>query len=95
MVIFRILGLILVVAALMLLGADGIASLEAGELTLRTASEIWTLLHASSLEAFNAWAAGLPAFVQDPIVSTVLSIPAWVTLGVLGLLIALIFRKRN
>ncbi|MBV1887480.1 MAG: hypothetical protein KUG61_10385 [Parvibaculaceae bacterium] len=95
MVIFRILGLILVVFALMALGADGIQSLEAGELSLRSTTELWTLLNAASLEAFSAWVAGLPAFVQDPIVSSLLSIPVWVTLGVLGLLIAFLFRKRD
>ncbi len=95
MVIFRILGLILVVFALMALGADGIQSLEAGELSLRTTTELWTLLNPATLEGFNTWVAGLPGFVQDPIVSFLLSIPVWVTLGVLGLLIAFLFRKRD
>ena len=95
MVIFRILGLILVVFALMALGADGIQSLEAGELSLRTTTELWTLLNAASLETFSTWVAGLPAFLQDPIISSLLAIPVWVTLGVLGLLIAFIFRKRD
>ena len=95
MVIFRILGLILVVFALMALGADGIQSLEAGELSLRSTTALWTLIDATSLEAFNTWVAGLPAFVQNPILRFLLYIPVWVTLGILGLLIAFLFRKRD
>jgi hypothetical protein len=79
----------------MALGADGIQSLEAGELSLRSTTELWTLLNPASLEAFNTWVAGLPSVIQDPVVSFLLSIPIWVTLGVLGLLVAFLFRKRD
>ncbi len=96
MIIFRLIGLIFIAAALMVLGADGIQTLEAGEIKIRSLSELWGLLHPATLEATNAWAAAsLPGFLADPVLSSILSFPSWAVFGVIGILIAFLFRRRD
>lgn len=81
----------------MVLGADGIQTLEAGEVKIRSLNELWTLLHADSLAATMAAAGGegIPGFVADPLLTTILSFPSWAVLGVIGILIAFLFRRRD
>ncbi|MGD1933695.1 MAG: hypothetical protein ACFB0Z_04160 [Candidatus Phaeomarinobacter sp.] len=100
MVIFRLLGLVLIAGALMVFGADVLRSLESGEVGINSFAEVWALLDArlgmTSLDGFKAWAeVTLPPAAWDPGVVSVLSYPAWAVLGVLGIVIALIFRPRN
>jgi len=96
MIVFRLLGLILIAIALMFLGADGIQTLESGEVSIRSLSEAWGLLHQASYDSFTAWSAeALPGAVQDPVLSTIMAAPAWASFGVLGIIIALIFRRRD
>ncbi|MEQ9520379.1 MAG: hypothetical protein RLN89_13170 [Parvibaculum sp.] len=96
MIIFRLIGLIFIAAALMVLGADGIQTLEAGEIKIRSLSELWGLLHPATLEATNTWAAAsLPGFLADPVLSSILSFPSWAVFGVIGILIAFLFRRRD
>ena len=55
-VLMRLVSLILIVAALMLLGADAVASLErGGELTVRNLGTVWGLIHPASLSHFKDW----------------------------------------
>ena len=100
MIVFRLLGLILIAGALMVFGADALRSLESGEVGINSFAQVWALLDerlgAASLDGFKAWAeAALPPAAWDPGVVSVLSYPAWAVLGVLGIIIALIFRPRN
>ena len=100
MIVFRLLGLILIAGALMVFGADALRSLESGEVGINSFAQVWALLDerlgAASLDGFKAWAeATLPPAAWDPGVVSVLGYPAWAVLGVLGIIIALIFRPRN
>lgn len=100
MFVFRLIGLVLIAGALMVFGADVLRSLETGEVSIRSFAEVWALLDdrlgTASLDAFKAWAeATLPPAVWDPGLVSVLSYPSWAVLGVLGILVALIFRPRN
>ena len=55
-VVMRLISLILIVAALLLLGADAISSLErGGELTVRSLNTVWGLLDPASLDGFKGW----------------------------------------
>lgn len=96
MIVFRLIGLIFIAAALMVLGADGIQTLEAGEVKIRSLGELWTLLHPATLESTNAWAAEtLPGVVADPGFMSLLTFPSWAVFGVIGILIAFLFRRRD
>lgn len=80
----------------MVLGADGIQTLEAGEVKIRSLGELWGLLHQASLDSTNAMIAeSLPGFLADPVFSSLLTFPSWAVLGVIGILIAFLFRRRD
>lgn len=94
-VIFRFLALILIVLALMLLGADVVTSLEKGALTVRSIGQIWGLIDAGSLQAFKSWVeASLPGPVPGWIYS-LLGMWGWGVFGVLGVVLAFLFGRRH
>jgi len=94
MVIFRILASLLLAAGLMLLGADALTWLESGEAAFsggRSGEHVLDLL--MSQEGYtnglleNSGAGG----ILQPIVEA----PAWAPTGILGLLLAILFRRRD
>ena len=91
----RLFSLLLVVIALMLLGADAITSLEhPGKITVRSFEMIWSLFNPGALASFKAWSASaLPGFVSNGIAS-VIAIPAW-SIGVIGVIFAFIFGRKQ
>jgi hypothetical protein len=94
-VVMRLVSLILIVAALMFLGADAVTSLErGGELTVRSLGTIWGLLHPDSLNAFKSWVQNHAAFMAQGVYSS-LALPGWAATGVLGVILAFIFGRRH
>ena len=90
-------GLLLVGAALVLLGWDLWSWQETGSWRMRAAGEVWFTLHSDSLN-------GTQALVQrylwpplwDPGIQTVLLWPAWLVVGAPGLLLSfLTWRPRR
>ena len=95
MFVFRFIAFLLIVAGLMLLGADVVSMLETGEPRMRSIEMIWALFAAGGADAFKVWTqSGLPAPLPEG-VATVLSWPAWAVLGVIGVLLAVLFRQRE
>ncbi len=94
-VVLRLISLILVVAALMLLGADAVTSLEhQGQISVRSFEAIWSLFDAGSVQAFKVWTDhSLPGFLAG-LVFAVLSIPAW-SIGVIGVVLAFVFGRKH
>lgn len=88
MFILRFIALLLIVASLMLLGGDLFAMLEANEggflAHTRSLEEIWGMLHPGSLETVSASFAAVA-----------LGLPASLSLGGVGLLLAFLFRDRD
>jgi len=94
-VFMRLVSLVLIVAALMLLGADAITSLEkGGELTVRSLDAIWGMLHPHSLEGFKSWVHHrLPSMAQG--IYSFLALPGWAATGVLGVILAFVFSRKH
>jgi hypothetical protein len=94
-VFMRLLSLILVVAALMLLGADAVTSLEkGGEITVRSLDQVWALFDKAGPIAFKAWLGHtLPSPVPSWI-GAVLALPGWAVTGVPGVILAFLFGRR-
>ena len=89
MFIFRILGLLMVVLALMLLGADVVSSLEkgmdiwSGDLTVRSLDQVLTLLQWD----IKPW---IQTTLPEPVagwLTTFLGWPSWADLGVPGVIL--------
>ena len=93
-VLLRFVSLVLLMIALMLLGADAVTSLESGgQVTVHSIDQVWTLLGARSLGGFKALLAhSLPSPVPGWIY-TVLALPAWALSGVLGVVLAFVFGR--
>jgi len=87
----RLLGILLMLHALMLLGADEISTIEAGGIrTIRSLGRILTLYRADPepfLMSLPEWLSGAKAWV--------LSLPGWGVLAVIGGALAAIFRARD
>ena len=87
----RVLGILLVVHALMLIGADEISTIEAGGVrTIRSLDHILTIYRLDP----KSWEASLPAMLQG-IFGSVMSLPAWAVLAVVGILIGFVGRVRE
>jgi hypothetical protein len=93
-VFMRLISLILIVTALMLLGADAITSLEkGGELTVRSLGFIWGLFSQDSLDAFKSWIQNHSPFMARGVYSA-LALPGWAATGVVGVILAFVFGRR-
>lgn len=96
MAFFRFLALILIVLGLMLLGADVISMLESGqEPALRSLENVWGMFTATGVESFKAWLAELVPGGAVDIFNIILGLPAFAVCGVLGILLAVLFRERD
>ena len=92
-IVLRLLALILVAAALILLGADLVTSLETGKITTRSLAHLWAFLDKSEPAAFLGWAnTRLPAPLPDWS-RVALGFWGWAVTGVLALLLMAVGRR--
>lgn len=95
MFILRFFALILIVVGLMILGADYFSLLESSEggflQHTHSLGEVWGLVHSGSLDALF----GGGSFIPDSVSATILGLPASLTLGGVGLILAFLFRARE
>jgi hypothetical protein len=93
-VFMRLISLILIVIALLLLGADAVSSLEkGGELTVRSLDTVWRSIHPASLFTMKTWLHDHAPAIAQPIYSF-LSSPGWGVTGVIGVTLAFVFGRR-
>ena len=93
-VVLRFVSIVLIVVALMLLGADLITSLEkGGALSARSLEQVWALFSKSSEAAFMAWLQHAMPSALGRGIGAVLSLPAWSVPGVLGVVLAILFGR--
>ena len=92
----RFVSLVLIVIALILLGADMVTSLQkGGQIAVRSIEQLWHFLAPSSIAGAKAWVEhALPSPLPDWFYS-VLALPAWALTGVLGVVIAFLFGRRT
>jgi hypothetical protein len=95
-VILRIVSLILIVAALLLLGADAVSSLEnGGKIIVRSLDQVWSLFDKPGVDAFHAW---IGRHLPDPLpmwIGTIFAIPGWAATGVPGAVLAFLFGRMS
>jgi hypothetical protein len=95
-VALRIVSLILIVVALMLLGADIVTSLEkGGQITTRSIEQVWNTIDSAGLAGFKAW---LEHTLPSPVpgwIEGLLKIWGWLITGVIGVILAFLFGRRT
>lgn len=87
MAAFRIIAWVLVAVAIALLGADGVSSLEAGEPVMRSTQMVLSLFGIDGA----ALVENSPGGVSQAI-GTIMGLPLWGVIGVIGVVMTLIFR---
>ncbi len=92
----RFFSLFLVIASLVLLGADFISTLEkSGGIVIRSLDQVWALIGKSSLDGFKAWLENtLPAPVPNWVYSF-MALPGWAVFGVPGVVLAFLLGGRS
>jgi len=95
-VLLRLISLILVVSAIMLLGADIVTSLEhGGRIMVRSLDQVLALFDKSGMASFDAWiSAHLPGFLAGG-VTALLGCWSWAVLGIPGIVLAFLFGRRT
>jgi hypothetical protein len=94
--ILRFVSLVLLVIALMLLGADALASLaRSGQISVHSIDQVWTHLGAGSIANFKAWLAHTLPSPMPGWFYSVLALPAWALSGVLGVVLAFLFGRHT
>ena len=95
MVVGRAIGWLLIALAIAVAGHEAILSLEAGGYRPFAFGELWSKIDTASLNLLQAviqryvW-----PWLWDGVIVQVLLLPAWVVLGVPGLVVAWFFRHR-
>jgi len=93
-VLMRLVSLILIVVALMLLGADTVTSLErGGEISVRSLGTVWANIDNDGLTNFKNWVQNYLPFLAQGIYSS-LALPGWAVTGVVGVILAFIFGRK-
>ena len=94
--LFRFLGLICLAAAFILVIYDGTKSIAGNGLFLTTVRALWELINAGSLAKLKPliepYAGGL---LWDPVMVSILAAPSWGLLGVFGIVLLLLGRKKK
>jgi hypothetical protein len=94
--LLRFIGLISLAAAFILVIYDGTKSIAGNSLSLTTVRALWELINAGSLAKVKPlighYAGGL---LWDPIMLSILAAPAWALLGIFGILLLILGRKKK
>jgi hypothetical protein len=94
--LFRFLGVLILAGAFILLVYDGAKSIADSRIYIYKLGQLWTDISAGSLESLKATVeTQLPFQVWDPVALTLLEQPAWLVLGVIGVLFILIGRRKK
>jgi hypothetical protein len=94
--LLRSLGLLMLAAAFVFLVYDGTRSIAANQLVYTKVDEVWSLVHAASLQQLQPWIESHgPHWLWDPVVTNVLNGPAAVALGIAGALLIPLGRRRK
>ncbi len=97
MMVFRLLGVWLMLLAVVALVYDGTRMLaDNGALAFTPLGEHWFSIHPQSLNAAQAGIERHVApFLWDPVMTTILLLPAWLVVGGLGALLYLLGYRRQ
>jgi hypothetical protein len=94
--LLRTLGLLFLASAFIFLVYDGTRSIAANLLVYTRADEVWSLLHAASLQQIQPWIGQhAPHWLAEPMTAAVLGAPATVILAVAGMILMLLGRRKK
>ncbi len=95
MIVGRLIGFLLLVIAAIAFIRDALDWYDSGALELLSGDQLWLSLSPESYQSVQDWTGNNLPFLWDPIATTILWLPAFVSAGVLGALFLLATRKRK
>ena len=94
--LFRFFGLWILAAGFIFLIYDGTKSIAGGALFVTKLGQTWTDINAASLQLLQAAVEGrVSAGLWQYVIQPVLEQPTWLVLGVLGIVLMLLGRKKK
>jgi hypothetical protein len=94
--LFRFVGVLCLAGAFILVVYDGTKSIAGNNLYITSVRALWELINAASLAqlkpAIQGYANGM---LWDPLTVGFLAAPSWGVLGIIGILLVLIGRKKK
>jgi len=93
--LFRLTGLLCLAAAFILLVYDGMRSMTSNALALTSVSEFWDMLQATGTQSFQRYVESHVPGLWDTVLVPLLSAPSWGVLGVCGVLLMLLGRRKK
>lgn len=92
----RFFGLIILAAAFIFLIYDGTKSIADRSFFITRSVDVWSAVHQSSLIALQPWVErNIAPWAWDPGVVTVIGQPAWLILGIVGIILILLGRRKR
>lgn len=92
----RVIGYLLILAALVVVAAEAIDFATLGEWNIMSAGELWYRIDRASLNGAQAVIQRIIApWLWDPVIATILSGPAAAVLGLPGLALVVFCRRRR
>jgi hypothetical protein len=92
--LFRFLGLVCLALGFIFLIYDGTKSIADQHLYITRISDVWAVVHESSLAQLRPVIQRVAVWT-DPIVQSFLGAPTWLVLAVVGMLLILLGRKKR
>jgi hypothetical protein len=94
--LLRFIGVLCLAAAFILLIYDGTKSIAGNNFYFTSVQALWETINANSLAQLKpqiqAYASGM---LWDPLMLTLLAVPSWSALGVLGIIFVLLGRRKK
>jgi hypothetical protein len=94
--LFRFLGLVFLAAGFIFFIYDGTKSIADHTVYITRLMQTWSDIHQNSLLALKPLIEQkVAAWLWNPVIQTVLNQPTWLVLGVLGMILILLGRKKR
>jgi hypothetical protein len=92
---FRLVGLLLLAGGFLMMVYDGARWVADQSLRFTRFGEFWNDIHQSSQQAFHTWVESHAPWLWNSVIRVVLEQPVFAVMGVLGILLMLLFRRRR
>ena len=92
---FRLVGLLLLAGGFIFMVYDGARWVADQSLRFTQFGEFWYDVHQSSQLAFRTWVESHAPWLWNSVIRIVLEQPVFAVMGILGILLMLVFRRRK
>ena len=92
---FRLIGLLLLAGGFVFMVYDGARYVADQNLRFTRLGQFWNDIHQSSQAAFRVWVEGHSPWLWNSVIKLLLDQPVFAVLGITGIVLMLLFRKRK